>query len=204
MGFLNFNSPKLREIKEKIPRPIREAVKSNILVRGRAGKMMDKPFMQEEDINMVSKVLEAFKPKNCLEWGSGGSTIYFPQKHSFIEKWVSIESNPNWYKEVLKKKPEKVDMKLMRGDDYAFGILKDKTGFDFILIDGMERERCMCIASLLLRDKGICILHDTWRKNYQTYFPVFKYWKKLTEGSLKSENGLCIFTNESREKLDII
>lgn len=193
-----------RGIKEIFPRSMRDYIKSNFLIKKNMEGMLEKLFMVQEDIDMVDKVLEFFKPKVCLEWGSGGSTIYFPQKHSFIEKWISIEENPNWHKEVLKKKPDKVDLKLWRGEDYVSGILKEGMNFDFILIDGIKREECMRTASFLLKDKGICLLHDTWRKKYQPYFFSFKYYRKLTEGSAEKENGLYIFTNENKEKIDLI
>lgn len=52
--------------------------------------------MQNEEVKTVEKYLMG--SKDVLEWGSGGSTIYFPK---FINgKYVSIEHNRSWYDKI--------------------------------------------------------------------------------------------------------
>ena len=45
---------------------------------------------------MISKKIEKYlKPNHTvLEWGSGESTLYFPQ---FVKKWISVEHNREWF-----------------------------------------------------------------------------------------------------------
>ena len=38
-----------------------------------------KPHMKNREILILEELLRNLKSKNCLEWGSGYSTIYFPK-----------------------------------------------------------------------------------------------------------------------------
>ena len=38
-----------------------------------------KPYMKNREIMILEEVIRNLNPKNCLEWGSGYSTIYFPK-----------------------------------------------------------------------------------------------------------------------------
>ena len=56
------------------------------------------PMMSKTERDTISKYL---KPNwKMLEWGSGGSTIYFS---SLVEKYYSIEHDPAWYEKVKKE-----------------------------------------------------------------------------------------------------
>ena len=56
-----------------------------------------RPMMNDREIQIIEGLLSpAF---SCFEWGSGGSTLYFPK---FVKSWVSFEHDPNYYNEVKK------------------------------------------------------------------------------------------------------
>ena len=66
------------------------------------GVLGDTPLMTDEEIKCIESYLTP--DTIMLEWGSGGSTLYFPK---MVKKLISIESDKKWYDDVcaeLKKK----------------------------------------------------------------------------------------------------
>ena len=61
-----------------------------------------KPHMKNREILILEELLRNLKPKNCLEWGSGYSTIYFPKFLIKDSKWLSIEHSAEWADRVKK------------------------------------------------------------------------------------------------------
>jgi len=146
-----------------------------------------KPLMRKSEIKALEGTLFSLgkqKEKiHILEWGSGGSTLYFS---NFLEKsnisfdWLSLEYNKNWYEEVLKRVNNNSNIKIVLFDvgnnnlnqrniemneyvDYPKTLNKK---FDFILVDGRKRRRCLLEAQKLLNPNGMVFLHDAQRKYY--------------------------------------
>lgn len=159
-----------------------------------------KPWMQDDQVELVEKILTSFgKEKiNVLEWGSGGSTVYFPK---FLKKkgidyfWMSLEHNEEWAKTMKKEtandkqvhihlfKPHPDNPASINLDPYVqhprmcCDIVKKK--FDFILIDGRARARCLVEAKFCIEEKGIILLHDAEREKYHYVFPLFEKGKMI-------------------------
>jgi len=140
-----------------------------------------KPLMSEEDIKSVEKELLKFDTLDVLEWGSGGSTVYFSNilDSKFIPfLWESIEYDVDWYIKVLKYIGPVNDVRLhlfdeevLRNDDrralrnvpmneYVKFPKRLGKKFDVIFVDGRKRRRD------LLKPDGIVILHDAKREYY--------------------------------------
>jgi len=147
--------------------------------------------LEPAELTICDAELRKFKPRLCLEWGAGRSTIYFPSQHPYIEKWIAIESDRGWYDRIKDRVPPSVDLRyLPNQQDYVFAIFDDKLKFDFISVDGRWRDMCMLAAALLLKPKtGRCFLHDTGRRAYQRWFNVFDHHQKWTEGKDRLPNG---------------
>ena len=82
-----------------------------------------KPWMANDDIKIIEKAfLDLNKRKiDVLEWGSGGSTVYFRKflkKHKISYKWLSLEHNDQWFKKVsaLIRNDKDVEIKLFEKD----------------------------------------------------------------------------------------
>ena len=45
--------------------------------------------------------------------------------------------------------------------------------FDFVLVDGRKRRRCLLEAAPLLSGRGMTVLHDAWRTHYECAFPAY-------------------------------
>lgn len=152
------------------------------------------PFMSKKEIKKIEDELKSLSigggKLKILEWGSGGSTVYFSKflKNIGIPyKWISIEYNKNWYEKVknqIEGDPG-TDIKLF---DVGNNHLRQKNNemneyvnypntlgeeFDFIFVDGRKRRRCLIEAEKFLKPKGVVFLHDAQRKYYHCAFNIF-------------------------------
>lgn len=126
---------------------------------------------------------------DCLEWGSGGSTIVFPKyiKDCGVRfRWQSIEHDPAWRQRVAEAALSagllSVAVSLVRCDgdpyrqpmdDYVDYPLSLGRRFHFVFIDGRKRRRCLEVAAKLLAVGGVVVLHDAERQYYHCAFNHF-------------------------------
>lgn len=173
-------------------RDIRERINQKVL------KKFELPWMKSKELDIILEVLNKLKPEYCFEWGSGYSTVYFPQILPSMKAWYSIEHNEQWYKVIVEKvndprvsltyiKPDKTPTK---GTDGKYGLKMEGTydefktyvdfaatlnrKFDFMFIDGRARKDCLRSAFDLISDRGVVIVHDANRENYLEDLPPFK------------------------------
>lgn len=143
--------------------------------------------MAPEEIQVIEECLlevaREFGPISCLEWGAGGSTLHFASlvasKHQLCH-WLAIEYNAKWYEKVCEATSHirGVDVKLFdvgnphlrqrytNMDEYVTYPATLGRKWDFILVDGRKRRRCLLEAQQLLRPNGIVVLHDADREYY--------------------------------------
>jgi len=118
------------------------------------------PFLTDASVKFIEKRID--KSHNILEFGSGGSTVFFARR---ARKVISFESGGyiirkrklvrslEWYTRVMKKlkknKIDNVELYLLQGyPDSAtlysrlFDSLKDEY-FHWVLIDGANRKLCL-------------------------------------------------------------
>lgn len=139
-----------------------------------------KPMMSNGEIEIIDSLIEECKPKFCLEFGSGGSTIYFPKEHPDIN-WLAIEHNGNWIKKIADNLPDNATVIWTPDNEWYVDSVKHSRIFDFILIDGLHRERCLEITMGIISKNGIILLHDSGREEYQDFIEKYK-GEKLSEG----------------------
>ena len=147
--------------------------------------------MTDEEIVVIGKALLAHGPQiDVLEWGSGGSTVYFTdflRQHGVVYSWVSMEYNREWYKKITEaiggdSQTEIVlfdvgntdnKQRLISMDEYvSYPATLDKK-FDVILVDGRKRRRCLVEALALLKPGGEVFLHDARRTYYHCAFSAY-------------------------------
>lgn len=137
-----------------------------------------------------SKKIESFlkfgyKDKIMLEWGSGGSTLYFSD---FVNKYYSIEHNKKWYNKINALKPDNVILKYIPNnlersypfvkreefEDYINGIDEfNEKYFDIIFIDGRARIYCAEKSLDYIHDDSIIFIHDWGRKHYHSVLDFY-------------------------------
>lgn len=150
--------------------------------------------MAQKEKDIMVEALSNLKPKRCLEWGSGFSTLTFPNLLSDSAEWMSIEHNEEWHKLIDQKKvPDQVQLVHVAADqepvtepdgsysDFKAYIEYPKGTFDFILIDGRARTHCLKRAYDLISDNGLIMLHDANRKSYLENTSMFKHQYLFTD-----------------------
>lgn len=136
------------------------------------------PQMAECEIEIFDSIFETQRPARVLEWGSGGSTIYWPPRYDFIEVWVSIEHEPEYRDWVASQMCDKVELRLREpeAEHYVYRLLEgEDEPFDLIIVDGACRIECLIAAQGLLADEGIVVLHDSGRLAYK---PGWEDWPR--------------------------
>jgi hypothetical protein len=150
----------------------------------------DKPWMSEIEINTIIKHLK--KDDIVLEWGSGGSTHYFPQ---FVKEYHSIEHDKQWFDEINESLLDNVKYYLVDLNEPLtdptqkhqiqsyldfVDILKIQK-FDKVLIDGRGRGWCAEKIIPYLKEDSLVFIHDYWqRPQYhivEKWFDVVDYVK---------------------------
>lgn len=147
-----------------------------------------KPWMLKREVEFLDEWMNKNRPKRILEWGSGGSTVYFAGFYDFIERWLAIEHDHEWYQKVRQDASSVVTLKLCNMSEY---VEMPEGRFDIILVDGRRRVECLNRVGDLLKEDGICFLHDSDRDIYKPYPSDLVYEKVM--GGNGSSDGLTMF-----------
>lgn len=165
--------------------------------------------MSPKEITIMESVLLSYgKHVDVLEWGSGGSTVYFPQflrNKGVSYTWTSIEYNRDWYERISGIVKDDKDIKLtlfdvgnmelkqryIPMDEYVAYPRMLGVKYDVIFVDGRKRRRCLLEASKLLKPKGTVLLHDARRTYYHHAFSAYQdsrivLWTGLWCGRLEN------------------
>ena len=155
---------------------------------------MMQPMMNKGDVRIIEKTLKQLSekkdPLRLLEWGSGGSTIYFTrflEKYDIPYTWVSLEYNREWYERIKNTLTENKNIELHLFDsgntrlkqlddvmdEYVSFPRSLGEDFDFILVDGRKRRRCLLEAQKMLAPGGFVFLHDAQRRYYHSAFRTY-------------------------------
>ena len=149
---------KFQEVKTSFTRNLFDDVKARVLKLANADKQP--PWMKSKELDIIKSVLINTSPQNCLEWGAGYSSLYFPNLLSGTFSWTSIEHNESWAAKIANKNTlEGVNIKFIppnstsNSDSYNDGSYEDfedyleasepGSKYDFILIDGRARSECL-------------------------------------------------------------
>lgn len=154
------------------PAGLHDCIPEESLIELRPIPMMDKP-----EIAALREILFARKPKRVLEWGAGGSTLYWPALFPEID-WWSVEHNPAYAQALEGRLPPSVTLLHLTYPKYHELQAPDVGGlFDLIIVDGRRRVRCLDIARDLLALGGAAILHDAGRERYA---PAREFYETVT------------------------
>ena len=148
--------------------------------------------MRKREIEKLLSYLE--KNMIMLEWGSGGSTTFFP---FFVTRYHSIEHTKDWFRKVGNELPENarlyyVPMNLPRTRptkreefvDYVEHVHSiGVDNFDAVFIDGRARVACAQEVRRFVNEKSVLFLHDSHRAEYAEIFDLYEVIDKA--GSLR-------------------
>ncbi len=141
-------------------------------------KLRSIPWLTSEAIIFLESFLQQNKNANILEFGCGGSTIWFSKRTTNL---VSIEHNPEWYEKVKNflensKECNKVDLRLIQENYYKVAEEFPDNFFDLILVDGGQREKCVKSCIRILKKGGILMLDNAERHSYKKIYEILKNW----------------------------
>jgi len=151
------------------------------------------PMMSPRQVRILEDALRDLRrsPVRVLEWGSGASTSHFP---AFLERlgvacsWLSVEHDRGWFESVSRNAAGNPNVQVVlvepppgmnpksrecAMDEYVAFPASVGGPYDFILVDGRKRRRCLLEARRLLSPGGVVFLHDARRKYYHCAFPAF-------------------------------
>lgn len=152
------------------------------------------PLMYDDEVRAIERLLKDLAPKRVLEWGSGGSTLYFPKIFGDIE-WVSVEHSTEYAKKVKSKATSNVTLHHLTPPEYYVAPLK-MGKFDVIFVDGIRRTECLSRARHILADGGTVVLHDAGRIRYTPAYKLYEESEVLVPCKGGNENltrGLTMF-----------
>jgi predicted O-methyltransferase YrrM len=173
------------------------------------------PWMTTKEFSIIKDLIIQLKPRRCLEWGLGYSTMYFSLLIDKDGQWTAIDHDLGWVQKI--ERFYKIFHYILgyplvnihhiaanhmwfRGahqdgnyedfEDYL-NYPKQLKPYDFIFIDGRARKECLKKALEVLGPKGIVVLHDANRKYYHEPFKLYKYQVLYTD-IRKDAGGLWI------------
>ncbi len=116
---------------------------------------------------------ERLRPEPAVfEYGAGHSTLYFAARCDAV---TAVEHDRAWYEEVRRTAPEHVTL-LYRATGPGYWDAAVETGgpYDLIVVDGMERARCLASAVGALSPGGVVLLDDAHREAYRSAVQRFR------------------------------
>lgn len=163
------------------------------------------PDMRASEVTHLSRSLLELSASvdrlEVLEWGAGGSTIFFTDLlagHGVRFRWESLEYNQEWFQKVSAAVAGREDVHLAffpvgntaqrqrhtNMDAYVAYPATLGRQFHFILVDGRKRRRCLLEARRMMAPGGRTFLHDATRKYYHCALPEFPHGRFIPGGSL--------------------
>ena len=156
------------------------------------------PYMPRTEVTMMDMVFALKRPARVLEFGAGGSTVRWSEL-PFIEQWMTIEHDLEWYERVSSATPPSVHLRMASSDSaqsYMEPVVNYGGLFDLIFVDGEHRAECIKASPQWLAPDGVVVLHDAIRLEYAEAWGVYHYRAMLTRGGcvrgrLGLEHGGC-------------
>ncbi len=104
---------------------------------------------------------------NLFEFGSGYSTFFYSRK---VKAVTSVENNESWFQHIRSKVPGNVVLIYKARDydgDYCRVIGSTNDQYDVVIVDGRDRVNCIKQSISALSSRGVILLDDSNRENYQ-------------------------------------
>ncbi len=121
------------------------------------------PWITYSALDFLSSHLD--RVQNVFEWGCGNGTLWWAEKADLIR---AVEHDPVWLDKIRGKAPGNVELiRQDLHDGYEDALLDGDIDYDVIVIDGRRRLNCMELAPQRLSDRGVIILDNSDREQYQ-------------------------------------
>lgn len=136
------------------------------------------PWLTEKAVAFLCNFLEEKPDAKILEFGCGGSTIWFSK---YTKNLITIEHSPDWHQKINNyinetKECNKTDLRLLQRPYYTVCLEFPEEYFDLILVDGRDRVRCVEAAMHILKRGGILMLDNAEKSPYKIVNNLLKDW----------------------------
>ena len=163
-----------------------------------------RPWLTEAAIIFIENLCRENSNLKILEFGSGGSTIWFAQR---TKNLVSIEHNPKWYNLVtqvlenlnlsnlnlshLHAEPNLLVTRKLLNPPAYYQVCAEFAdhSFDLILIDALERVNCATQAVRILKPGGVLMLDNCERPQYLPIYENLKNWQLTKTTQVVTQNN---------------
>jgi precorrin-6B methylase 2 len=127
------------------------------------------PWLTYPAIKFIESKLEFLNNVDLLEYGCGGSTLWWAKNHINV---FSIEHNVDFYKKIKKENIDRVTLILRSSEHgiYQSSAYEFNRKFDVIVIDGIQRLECIENTINLEKESTIIILDNSHREELKTAY----------------------------------
>jgi len=150
----------------------------------------------------MDALIEERQPARVLEWGGGGSTLYWPARHPAID-WWTVENDARWAKAIRARMPRNVTLLERQPPEY-YDLRVDEVGaFELIIVDGSPgqwRVFCLDAARRLLMPGGVAVLHDSFNPRHYPAREMYHVVTELCAPDKRGRRGLMIFSDPKGQR----
>lgn len=143
--------------------------------------MRTDPWLTQKSRQFLEEYLETLDNPKILEFGSGGSTIWFSQRTSNL---ISYEHSPHYFKIVKDYIKDhgynQVDIRYRKPPYFQEIANFPDNYFDLVLVDARDRLECCLFSLSKLKPGGILMLDNSERPELQELFVKLKNWPSIT------------------------
>jgi hypothetical protein len=107
------------------------------------------------------------KDFQLFEFGSGYSTLFYAR---LVQRVTSLEHDEEWLRAVRKIVPENVTLIFWEQDingEYCQVINSTGQKYDVVIVDGIDRVKCIKQSIEALTSRGVILLDDSQREDYR-------------------------------------
>ena len=109
---------------------------------------------------------KSFDDFSIFEFGSGNSTLWWSHR---CRELISIEHDITFYNLMKDKMPNNVDYKCCNQDNYSDTVKNYKNYFEIIIIDGVQRNKCVNNCLGALKGNGVIIFDNSDREEFKLW-----------------------------------
>jgi precorrin-6B methylase 2 len=130
-------------------------------------RIWPRPMMSKPEISFFTSLLSVGSIERVVEFGAGGSTLYFPRFLPESGTWSSVEFNSSWFQLIQKHVKSNVRMYLTKDvSSVEVGFMDDLAKADLVLVDGGENRSEILDMVRTVNPSALVLLHDSWRSSY--------------------------------------
>lgn len=154
---------------------------------GKSPVMQNMPWIAMPCIDFLDSYLRP--GQKVLEWGGGGSTMYFLRRGAFL---TTVESSPEWVQDLSARVEalpgdcrSRWDLRVApaaNNDDPRIAGYIDQVNhggpWDVVLVDGWSRFKCLLEARSAVKTGGVLVLDNANQSQFREVPAILNAWER--------------------------